>query len=82
MIRYKRIVTHNEQTEGVICIRLAEVRKSKGLTQEQLSVISGVSRVSIARYETGRVSPNLRIVQKLADALKVPVSRIVDRKAG
>ena len=80
MIRYKRFVAHSEQFKEVKGIRLADVRKSKGLTQEQLSVLSGVSRVSIARYEAGKVSPTVRNVQKLAAALKVPVTKLIDRK--
>lgn len=80
MIRYRRIVAHNEQMKGVVCIRLADVRKSKGLTQAQLSVLSGISRVSIARYESGKISPTVRSVQRLAAALKVPVEKLLDRK--
>ena len=62
--------------------RLAKVRKAKGMTQRKLSYLSGVHRVSIARYETGRVSPNVRILEKLANALGVPVDDLIDRKAG
>ena len=46
---------------------MAKVRKAKGLTQRKLSYLSGVHRVSIARYETGRVSPNVRVLEKLAN---------------
>ena len=61
--------------------RLAEVRKDKGLSQEQLSEKSGVHRVTIARFETGESSPTLQTLEKLAAALDVQIGEIVD-KAG
>lgn len=61
---------------------LAQIRKAKGMTQRKLSYLSGVHRVSIARYESGRVSPTLRVLEKLADALGVPIDDIIGRKAG
>lgn len=69
--------------KGVIPItNLAKIRKAKGLTQTELATLSGVPRVSIARYETGKVSPNVRILERLANALQVPMDDLVDRKAG
>lgn len=67
---------------GNITTKLAEIRKSRGMTQRKLSYLSGVPRVSIARYETGRVSPNIRVLEKLADALGVSIDDIVGRRAG
>jgi transcriptional regulator with XRE-family HTH domain len=52
------------------------------MTQEQLSAVSGVHRVTIARYECGMCSPNLATIERLADALGVPIDEIVDKKAG
>ena len=69
--------------KGVIGIsNLAKIRKAQGLTQSELATKSGVPRVSIARYETGKVSPNVRILERLANALNVPIDALVDRKAG
>lgn len=61
---------------------LAKIRKARGLTQRKLSIMSGVHRVSIARYEAGRVSPNIRVLERLAVALGVTIDDLVDRKAG
>ena len=58
--------------------RLARLRKVKGVSQERLSKLSGVSRVTIARIETGKNSPNLKTLELLANALKVPVIDIVE----
>ena len=61
---------------------MAKIRKAKGLTQTELSSKSGVPRVSIARYETGKVSPNVRVLERLANALCVSIDDLVDKKAG
>lgn len=34
-------------------LKLYEIRKEKGLTQENIAKILGVSRVEVSRYETG-----------------------------
>ena len=68
--------------KGVISIRLAEVRKAHGLSQDQLAQLSGVGRVTIARIETGRISPNLQTLEKLAAALGVCVCELISEKAG
>ena len=69
--------------KGVVNItNLARIRKARGMTQRKLSIKSGVHRVSIARYETGKVSPNIRVLERLANALGVPIDDLVDRKAG
>jgi DNA-binding XRE family transcriptional regulator len=52
--------------------RLRELRQGRGLTQEELSVLSGVARRTIARHES---EPGMRLRRearvKLASALKV-----------
>ena len=50
------------------------------MTQQELAEASGVARISIARYETGKVSPNVRVLERLAGALKVKIDDLVDRK--
>ena len=60
-------------------IKLAELRKSKGLSQEKLAKLSGVHRVTIARMETGKISPNIRTLEKLSAALKVKVSELIEK---
>jgi DNA-binding XRE family transcriptional regulator len=61
-------------------IKIADIRKSVSMTQEQLAKESGVHRVTIARYETGATSPTVRSLEKIAAALNVPVSDLVDGK--
>jgi transcriptional regulator with XRE-family HTH domain len=39
-------------------VNLRETRKARGLTQQQLAALSGVTRQTIAALETGRVRLN------------------------
>ena len=46
---------------------LQELRKEKGLTQEQLAEHVGVARRTISRWETGSNMPDLDILIELSD---------------
>jgi repressor LexA len=54
--------------------RLAELRKKKGLTQEDLAELLGVTRVTVARWETGKLVPSTSSILKLSKALGVSPS--------
>ena len=51
--------------------KLREHRNRRGLTQIELSKISGVSRATIARLEAGSTGAYKSTVERLAKALKV-----------
>ena len=56
--------------------RLAEVRRTRGLTQEQLAEIVGVDPQTIQRAETGRTSLSLLRIRRVADALDVNLGEL------
>ena len=60
---------------------LKQRRKEKGMTQGQLATAAKLHRITIAKYEAGKVSPTLESAQRLADALEVPIERLT-KKAG
>ena len=54
-----------------------ELREKKGITQEQLAEISGVSRATISMLETNETKVcNSSTLTKLAEALNSPVSNL------
>ena len=57
---------------------LKQVRAAKRLTQTELATKAGVSRAYVFRLEAGGADPTLGILQKLAKALGVPVSRLLE----
>lgn len=57
--------------------RLRELRKEKGLTQQQLGDIVGVTKVSICCYENGTRTPTLETLIDLADALNTKLTSLL-----
>ena len=53
---------------------IAECRKQKNLTQEQLSKILGVSSKSISRWENGKTLPDYTILDSLCNALEISIN--------
>jgi len=60
--------------------KLKDLRKRRGLTQQQLSELSGVSQQYISDIETGDVEGSLTVLRKLAKALDVPVTKLIEEK--
>lgn len=58
--------------------KIQELRLKKGLKQEQLANLVGISRKSLSHYETGRVIPPLPIAIKIAKALGTTVEELFD----
>ena len=59
--------------------KLKELRISEGLTQQELSVRLGISRVNYTSYETDKVRPDYETLIKLADFYNVSLDEIFDR---
>jgi len=68
----------NAKLTKTICKRIKKIRNEKGLTQEDLAEKVGVSRVYIGYVEQGRNTPSLEILEKIAKALKVKITEILD----
>ena len=58
-------------------MKIEQIRKSKKMTQKELAEKSGIGLRSIQRYERGERSPTIRMLYKIADALKVNVSQLM-----
>ena len=59
-------------------VKLKKLRESRRLTQEALAAKAGISRAYLARLEMGLHDPHLSRLRKLAKALRVKVSELVD----
>ena len=58
--------------------KLKKAREAKGLTQQELGDMIGVSKAAICRYELGTLDPPSRVLKAIAEALGVSVSDILD----
>jgi putative transcriptional regulator len=54
------------------------LRKSKGMTQIEVSSAMQRDQQSLQRVESGRVNPSLTYLIELAGALNIPVSELVE----
>ena len=59
--------------------RIAELRRERGYNQEQLAEMAMISRITLARYETGTIEPGAFAVSRIADALNVSTDEILCR---
>ncbi len=64
---------------------LQEIRRERGLSQEQLGFESGYHRTYVSLLERGKKSPSLNAIFRLANALKINPAdvllRVEDRVA-
>lgn len=56
---------------------IRKMRKEKGLTQEQLADIMGVSTASVSKWETGIAAPELTILAALADYFEMSIDALL-----
>ena len=56
--------------------QLAKLRDKRGLTQKELAEKTGISKSSIAMYETGERKPTLKRAKMLADFFGVSIEDI------
>jgi transcriptional regulator with XRE-family HTH domain len=61
-----------------LAMRLKQLRARKKMTQQALAMKAGVSLGYIARLETERHDPKLSSLRKLAKALGVPVTELLE----
>lgn len=59
---------------------IKKYRKEKGLTQSQLSKLSDIPVITLGRYERGERNPSIDILQKISEALKVPINDLYTPK--
>jgi len=57
--------------------KLQQLRKAKGLTQEELATALYVSRTAISKWESGRGTPNIDSLKGIADFFSVSVDDLL-----
>ena len=57
---------------------LKELRKEKGLTQEQLAEQFNVSRRSVSRWETGKNMPDISLLVEIAEFYDTSIPKIIN----
>lgn len=58
--------------------KIAELRKKKGWTQDELAKKLNIQRSSLTRIELGNVNSTINMLRKIAKALEVKTSALID----
>ncbi len=61
-----------------ICLKIKFERQKKGFSQEGLALEAGLSRNAIWKIESGRVSPTIVTLEKIAAALEIDFATLTD----
>lgn len=61
--------------------KIQMLRKSKGISQENLATILKINRNNLSRIETGKSEPTLSIIKNIVDYFKVDVASLMDIKS-
>lgn len=59
--------------------KIKEIRESRNLTQDQLAELASLNRVTIAKYESGKVEPGVHALSRIADALEISSDVLLGR---
>lgn len=69
-----------DELNQLIAVNLKEIRKGKGLSLEQTSALTSISKSMLSQIERGEVNPTISTVYKLSLGLKVPVTAFTAAK--
>jgi transcriptional regulator with XRE-family HTH domain len=64
------------ESHELLAWNVRKLRVAKGITQEALALEAGVERAYLSKVENGDENPSLKMVEKLAKALEVPVAKL------
>ena len=56
--------------------RIEEIRKAKGIRQEELAKLLGVSRQTISSLENGRYNPSIMLAYKIARYFDMTIEEV------
>ena len=59
--------------------KLTALRKQKGMSQEQLAELLGVSRQAVSRWECGASCPDITLLPIIADYFNVSIDYLLER---
>ena len=61
-------------------LRLREILKEKNITIGQLSELSGISQSNISNYMSGKISPTLDTLNRLANSLNIELTDLFKKE--
>lgn len=81
ILRNSRRMLHKNRSERVIIMefneKLQNLRKQKGLTQEELAEVLYVSRTAISKWESGRGYPSIDSLKEISKFFSVTIDELL-----
>lgn len=75
--------TTKTSVEARVGLRIRALRHQRGITQAELGRKAGcIAPAEVSKFENARRSPSLDSLQRIADALNVPLHELVDVSPG
>jgi transcriptional regulator with XRE-family HTH domain len=79
MYRFVRVGACADLVQGHMTqTRLKELREAKGLTQERLAELLGVSHAAVQRWEVGKRAPRGKNLERLAGVFHIGIGELFD----
>lgn len=76
-IKYKQVVEEEVSFNKFIAIRIKDIRIKKGMNQDELADLLGMSRTSISNIEQGRQQISIKRLYQICTKLDVKSSEIL-----
>jgi transcriptional regulator with XRE-family HTH domain len=67
-----------KKAKELLGARIKELRKARGFTQEQFAEMIGVEPRHVSRMEGGYTAPSINRLEKIAEALNIPLKDFFD----
>lgn len=65
-------------SKNLLGARIKEIRKNKGLSQEQLAENVGIDPKHLSRIEVGKNYPSINTLEKIADSLDIEIKELFE----
>lgn len=59
--------------------QIQAIRKARGYNQDQLAELASLNRVTVAKYESGKIEPGAQSLARIADALGVSMEMLLGK---
>lgn len=66
-----------EQSAGAVAENLRKLRETRGLSLDQLAELTGVSKSMLRQIETGKSSPTIATIWKIANGLRISFTALL-----
>lgn len=63
----------------IYAARIKQLRMERGLSQDQLAALLGISRSAVGMYETGKREPDLETCEAIADIFNIDMDYLTGR---